>query len=156
MMKQILDKTLGSILVFLMAVMVVAVSWQVFSRYILQSSSSFTEEIARFLLIWIGILGAAYVSGQQQHLSIDIIGPKLSPKKRMRLKIGINLLIILFCASVLVVGGSNLVYLNYLLGQTSAALNIPLGAVYVVIPLSGLLVITYKINELLNPKQYLS
>jgi TRAP-type C4-dicarboxylate transport system permease small subunit len=154
-MKRILDKILGSLLVFLMAVMVIAVSWQVFSRYILQSSSSFTEEIARFLLIWIGILGAAYVSGQQEHLSIDILPPKLNEKNRRRLRMGINLLIILFCLAVLVIGGCNLVYLNYILGQTSAALNIPLGAVYTVIPISGVLVIVYKINELLNPKQYL-
>lgn len=154
-MKLILDKILGSLLVFLMAVMVTAVSWQVFSRYILQASSSFTEEIARYLLIWIGILGAAYIAGQQQHLSIDILAPKLSEKNRIKLRMGINLLIILFCLLVLVIGGSNLVYLNYLLGQTSAALNIPLGAVYTVIPISGVLVIIYKINELLNPKQYL-
>ncbi|TDN95440.1 TRAP-type C4-dicarboxylate transport system permease small subunit [Salegentibacter sp. 24] len=154
-MKLILDKILGSLLVFLMAVMVTAVSWQVFSRYILQASSSFTEEIARYLLIWIGILGAAYVAGQQQHLSIDILAPKLSQKNRIKLRMGINLLIILFCLLVLVIGGSNLVYLNYLLGQTSAALNIPLGAVYTVIPISGVLVIIYKVNELLNPKQYL-
>lgn len=154
-MKRKLDKILGSLLVFLMAVMVIAVSWQVFSRYILQASSSFTEEIARYLLIWIGILGAAYVAGQQQHLSIDILAPKLNPINRIRLRMGINVLIILFCLTVLVIGGSNLVYLNYLLGQTSAALNIPLGAVYTVIPISGVLVIIYKINELLNPKQYL-
>ncbi len=154
-MKLILDKILGSLLVFLMAVMVTAVSWQVFSRYILQSSSSFTEEIARYLLIWIGILGAAFIAGQQQHLSIDILAPKLSPKNRIKLRMGINVVIILFCLLVLVIGGSNLVYLNYLLGQTSAALNIPLGAVYTVIPISGVLVIIYKVNEILNPKQYL-
>lgn len=155
-MKLILDKILGSLLVFLMAVMVTAVSWQVFSRYILQASSSFTEEIARYLLIWIGILGAAYIAGQQQHLSIDILAPKLSRRNRIKLRMGINMLIILFCLLVLVIGGSNLVYLNYLLGQTSAALNIPLGAVYTVVPISGVLVIIYKVNELLNPKQYLA
>lgn len=155
-MKVVLDKLLGGFLVLLMAIMVTAVSYQVFSRYILQASSSFTEEIARYLLIWIGILGAAYISGQQEHLAIDILAPKLSEKKRIRLRMGINILIILFCLFVLIIGGSNLVYLNYLLGQTSAALNIPLGAVYTVLPLSGVLVIIYKINELLNPKQYLA
>lgn len=155
-MKVVLDKLLGGFLVFLMAIMVTAVSYQVFSRYILQASSSFTEEIARYLLIWIGILGAAYISGQQEHLAIDILAPKLSEKKRIRLRMGINILIILFCLFVLIIGGSNLVYLNYLLGQNSAALNIPLGAVYTVLPLSGVLVIIYKINELLNPKQYLA
>lgn len=140
---------------FLMTVMVTAVTWQVFSRYVLQSSSSYTEEIARYLLIWIGILGGAYISGQQQHLSIDILAPKLNERNRIRLRMGINILIILFCLVVLIIGGSNLVYLNYLLGQTSAALDIPLGAVYTVLPISGVLVIIYKVNELLNPKQYL-
>lgn len=154
-MKLLLDKILGGFLVFLMTMMVFAVTWQVFSRYALQSSSSFTEEVARYLLIWIGLLGAAFVSGQRQHLSIDILGPKLEEAKRIRLRIGINILIIAFCLGVMIIGGSNLVYVNYLLGQTSAALNIPLGTIYLALPISGVLVIIYKIMELLNPKKYL-
>lgn len=154
-MKQRLDKLLGGILVSLMALMVLAVLWQVFSRYVLNAPSSFTEEIARYLLIWIGVLGAAFASGQQQHLSIDILAPRLKPESRIRLRIFINILIILFCIVVLIVGGGNLVYVNYSLGQSSAALNLPLSFVYGVIPLSGILVIVYKINELLKPKEYL-
>jgi TRAP-type C4-dicarboxylate transport system permease small subunit len=154
-MKLLLDKILGAFLVFLMTVMVFAVTWQVFSRYALQSSSSFTEEVARYLLIWIGLLGAAFVSGQRQHLSIDILGPKLEEAKRIKLRMGINVLIIAFSLGVMIIGGSNLVYVNYLLGQTSAALNIPLGTIYLVLPISGVLVIIYKIIELLNPKKYL-
>ena len=95
-MKQKLDKILGAILVFLMASIVIAVLWQVFSRYVLQSASSFTEEIARYLLIWIGILGAAYAAGQQDHLAINILPPKLDEKSRIKLRIGINILIMLF------------------------------------------------------------
>ena len=154
-MKLIIDRILGIFLVLLMTLMVFAVTWQVFSRYALQSSSSFTEEVARYLLIWIGLLGAAYISGQRQHLSIDILGPKLVEKNRIRLRIGINILIIGFSFFVMIVGGSNLVYVNYLLGQTSAALNIPLGTIYLALPISGFLVIVYKIIELLNPKKYL-
>lgn len=142
-------------MVFLLTIMVIAVSWQVFSRYLLGASSSFTEEIARYLLIWIGVLGGAYVSGQQEHIAIDVLHPKLKEKTRVRVRILINILVIAFCLLVLVIGGSNLVYVNYLMGQTSAALNIPLSAVYVVLPLSGLLIIVYKIIELLNPKKYL-
>ncbi|NJW52109.1 TRAP transporter small permease [Salinimicrobium oceani] len=154
-MKLIIDKILGIFLVFLMSLMVFAVTWQVFSRYALQSSSSFTEEVARYLLIWIGLLGAAYISGQRQHLSIDILGPKLKESNRIKLRSAINVLIIGFSFFVLIIGGSNLVYVNYLLGQTSAALNIPLGTIYLALPISGALVIVYKIIELLNPKKYL-
>ena len=155
MMKKSLDKILGSTLVFLMAFIVLAVLWQVFSRYVLQNSSSVTEEIARYLMIWIGILGAAYASGQQEHLAINILPPKLNERNRIRLRIGINILIILFAVSALIIGGGNLVYISYLLGQTSAALNLPLSVVYAVLPISGILIIVYKLNEVFKPKKYL-
>ncbi|MDT0644644.1 TRAP transporter small permease [Zunongwangia sp. F363] len=154
-MKRSLDRILGGILVLLMAIMVVAVLWQVFSRYVMQSPSSITEELARYLLIWIGILGAAYAAGQQAHLSINLLEEKLNAVNRKRLRIGINILIIFFCITVLIVGGGNLVYVSYDLGQRSAALEIPLYIVYFVIPLSGVLIIIYKINEILNPQKYL-
>ncbi len=154
-MKRILDKTLGSILVLLLVLMVLAVLWQVFSRYVLNAPSSVTEELSRYLFIWIGILGAAYASGQQIHLAIDILHSKLNKANRMILRIFINLLIIFFSLTVLVIGGANLVYVNYDLGQSSAALNLPLSYVYLVVPLSGILVIVYKVNEILHSKKYL-
>lgn len=154
-MKRKLDKVLGSVLVFLMISIVVAVLWQVFSRYVLQSASSYTEEIARFLLIWIGILGAAYASGQQDHLAINILPPKLDEKNRIKLRVFINILVIAFSILALIIGGGNLVYVNFELGQSSAALGIPLGYVYLVLPLSGILIIIYKSIELANPKKYL-
>ena len=155
-MKKSLDRILGSFLVFLMVFIVLAVLWQVFSRYVLHSPSSVTEELARYLLIWIGILGAAYAAGQQDHLAINLLEERLDKKNRQRLRIGIDLLIIFFCITVLIIGGGNLVYVNYDLGQSSAALELPLYIVYTVIPLSGLLIIIYKVNEILNPEKYLS
>lgn len=154
-MKKRLDNILGVFLVALMTVMVVAVLWQVFSRYVMQSPSSVTEELARYLLIWIGILGAAYAAGQQEHLAINLLEEKLDKKNRKKLRIGIDILIIFFCLTVLVIGGGNLVYVSYELGQSSAALEIPLYIVYLVIPLSGFLIITYKVNEIMNPEKYL-
>ena len=154
-MKQKLDKLLGGTLVILLACMVLAVLWQIFSRYILNSPNSYTEELSRYLFIWIGILGAAYASGQQDHLSIDILPQKLNAPNRKKLRIGINFLIILFSLVVLVIGGGNLVYVNYELGQFSAALNLPLSFVYLVIPISGVLVVGYKVNEIINSKKYL-
>ncbi|WP_316931840.1 TRAP transporter small permease [Parabacteroides distasonis] len=47
--------------------------WQVLSRYILVSPSSVTDELAGYLLIWVGLLGAAYVSGKNEHLAIDLL-----------------------------------------------------------------------------------
>ncbi len=154
-MKKGLDRLLGGFLVILMTIDVLAVLWQVFSRYVMQSPSSVTEELARYLLIWIGILGAAYAAGQQEHLSINLLEEKLNSLNRKRLRIGINLLIIFFCITALIIGGGQLVYVSYDLGQRSAALEIPLYVVYMALPISGLLIIVYKINEILNSKKYL-
>lgn len=151
-MKKVLDKLLGTFLVALMASIVLAVLWQVFSRYVLQDPSSYTEEIARFLLIWIGILGAAFASGRNEHLSINILPDKLKPAHRKKLTRFIDLLIIAFCLTVLIIGGGNLVLVNAELGQESAALHLPLSVVYAVIPLSGLIVILYKLEEMFLQK----
>lgn len=155
-MRKSLDLLLGRLLVALLTIMVLSVLWQIFSRYLFNSPSTVTEEISRYVFIWLGILGAAYASGQRTHLAIDIFPQKLNPQNRQKLQIFINILIILFSSAVLIIGGGNLVYVNFLLGQTSAALEIPLAYIYSVLPLGGCLVIFYKVNEIMNPEKYLA
>ncbi|MGB1170966.1 MAG: TRAP transporter small permease [Flavobacteriaceae bacterium] len=143
-----LNTILEKILVVILGVMVINVSWQVFSRYVLANPSSFTDELARYLMIWLGVMGTAYVSGKKLHVAIDILPDKLSPKRQVKLKKIINLIIILFATLIFIVGGSNLVYLSYILGQKSAALQIPLYVVYLCIPLSGLCIVFFKMCDL--------
>ena len=135
-----------------MAIMVVNVLWQVASRYLLDDPSVFTDELARYLLIWLVLLGGAYFTGQNAHLSLNILETKLGPEAQRRLQIFINLLIFLFGLSVLVIGGARLVYISFHLGQSSSALRIPLGFVYLVVPLSGLLIVYYSIRQVLRPQ----
>ncbi|WP_445748445.1 TRAP transporter small permease [Polaribacter sp.] len=142
-----LNTILEKILVVLLGGMVLNVSWQVFSRYVLANPSSFTDELARYLMIWLGVMGTAYVSGKRLHVAIDILPDKLSPKRQIKLKNIINLIIILFAILIFVVGGSRLVYLSYILGQKSAALQIPLYLVYLCVPLSGLCIVFFKMYD---------
>ena len=151
-MKTKIDYYLGRFLALLMGVMTVDVLWGVFTRYAMGNQASWSEELARFLLIWIGILGAAYASGQNMHLAIDLLMPKLTDTNQRRLKVLINTLIILFALTVLVIGGARLMYITNVLGQLSPALRVPMYVVYAVMPLSGLLVIYYKIVDLKRPE----
>jgi TRAP-type C4-dicarboxylate transport system permease small subunit len=150
-----LDKILGNFLALLLGVMALNVLWQVFSRYVLKSPGSFTDELARYLLIWLGMLGAAYASGQGSHLSIDLRSEKLGERNKRRVSAVICFCIAAFALGVMVVGGARLVYITGKLNQTSAALGIPLAFVYAVVPLSGLLVLFYQVldlQSLLGPK----
>lgn len=147
------DKILFWVLVVLMAFMVFNVLWQVASRYLLQSPSSFTDELSRYLLIWVGLLGASYVTGQKMHLAIDILPSKLEGKKERNLNIFINISVALFAFFAMGWGGANLVYITLKLEQTSASLGLPLGYVYSVIPLSGLIIIYYSIVNLFEKRE---
>jgi TRAP-type C4-dicarboxylate transport system permease small subunit len=146
--KNKLDKIVAWMLIVLMGFMVLNVSWQVLSRYVVQNPSSFTDELSRYMLIWLGMLGAAYVAGQNQHLAIDILPNKLSGKPKMKLLILINAFVLLFALFAMVLGGSNLVYITYILEQKSATLQLPLAYIYTIIPISGLLVIYYQIFQI--------
>jgi len=152
-MRNRLDQILRGFLVWLLALMVLNVLWQVASRYLLNSPSSFTDELARYLLIWMGLLGSAYFTGQNQNLALDILQAKLSPSYRANLQKFIHGLVFLFCFSVLVIGGSRLVYISFQLGQLSSALRLPLGVVYLVIPISGFLISFYSVSGMFAPKK---
>lgn len=146
--RQRIDKTLEFFLVVLMGTLVVDVVWQVISRFIFKDPSSFTDELATFLLIWVGLAGAAYVKGKNEHLAIDILHTKLSPKNLNRMMIFINFLVITFSVTIMVIGGSWLVYTRFILGQLSAAMQVPIGYVYMIVPISGLLMTYYAADDI--------
>lgn len=148
--KATIDKILGTLLIILMIILVLDVVWQVAARYLVKSPSSFTDELARFLLMWVGLFGAAYAHGKKRHLAIDILPSKLTGRKKVNLLIFINVMVILFALTVLVIGGIRLVYITLTLDQISPALRIPLGYVYLSLPLSGLFMIYYGILDILK------
>jgi len=148
-----INRILEVFLVILMSVLVVDVLWQVASRYILSSPSSFTDELAGFLLIWVGVLGAAYVAGRKEHLAIDILIQRSSPARQRMLLYIIYSLIFLFALSVMVTGGVVLMYTRFVLQVKSAALELPLGYVYSVLPVSGLIIMYYEVVHILQLKR---
>ena len=137
-------------LIFLMSFLVLDVLWQVISRYVMNSPSSYTDELAGYLLIWVGLLGAAYVAGKREHLAIDLLLQKSSEERKFKLEMIIGVFIILFSITVMVIGGLWLVFTRFFLSVKSAALNIPLGVIYLVLPISGLLITYFNIDNMYN------
>jgi TRAP-type C4-dicarboxylate transport system permease small subunit len=145
-----IDKGLEWTLIIFMSVLVIDVLWQVASRYLMKSPSSFTDELAGYLLIWVGLLGAAYVAGRREHLAIDILLQRSTPRRKYKLELIISALIVVFAVSVLIVGGSWLAYTRFYLSVKSAALGLPLGYVYLVLPISGILITYFDIDNIFN------
>ena len=142
------NRFLELFLITIFALLVLDVLFQVLSRYILGGSFSWTEEFARFSLIWMTIIGTAYLNAKKEHLSMDYLYQKLSANNRKKVSILIEVFIFLFALMVMVIGGSNLVYTTLHLEQLSGTLRIPLGYVYAIMPFSGFLIMCYSIYHI--------
>ena len=146
-MRKTVDAFLERLLILITLTMLIAVIWQVISRYLLGSPSTFTDEIASYSLIWVGLFGAAYATGKELHLAIDLI-PKRTIAKSPRFFLGfVTVSVIVFAVLVMVVGGVRLCWLTWVLDQKSAVLRIPLAFVYLVLPVSGVLIVYYSFDS---------
>ena len=123
------------LLSWISAILLVAMSflviYQVFTRYVLNSPSDFTEEIVRYLLIWTGFMGAAYGFCTRQ------------PEKRRLLMIFIDVLIFAFALAILTVGGTKLALSAR--KEYSALLGISRSLVYSMAPISGVFIMVAQL-----------
>lgn len=149
-MRKFIDKFLERIVLVVLSIMLLSVIWQVFSRYVLQAPSTLTDEISSYSLIWFGLLGAAYASGKHLHLAIDLLPEKMVHEKSKLFYGIVYLSVILFALLVMVVGGIRLVQLSFQFEQTSATLEIPLGFIYMVVPLSGIIICYYNLDSFIS------
>jgi TRAP-type C4-dicarboxylate transport system permease small subunit len=148
----IMDKSLSLFCISLSSFLVICVVWQVFSRYVLNTPSTTTDEIARFLFIWVGLMGAAYTLGKKRHLAIDLMAMKLEhlPVQQAVLHLIINCVSLFFAAVIMIYGGGSLMLKTLATGQVSPALGIQMGYVYAAIPLNGLFMLVYLLQDIIS------
>ncbi|MFQ5772096.1 MAG: TRAP transporter small permease [bacterium] len=142
--KKWLDRTLEFLTTLVMGVLVLDVTWQVVTRFVLKNPSSWTEELATYLLIWVGLLGSAVALNRGAHLGIDYFVGKLSDKKRLYSEVFVFTCIVAFAVSVLLIGGIQLVTETFQLGQTAPATGLKLGYVYLAVPIAGFFIALYS------------
>ena len=137
-----LDKVLEFICCTLLALMTILVTWQVVSRYVLNNPSTVTEELVLFSFVWMGLLGGAYLFGKNEHMAMTFLFDKLSEKNQIKVRIFFELVIMAFAVFILVFGAWNMSKLS--MGQLSSSLQIPMGYIYLALPLSGITTMIYN------------
>ncbi|MBS9422613.1 TRAP transporter small permease [Photorhabdus caribbeanensis] len=143
-----LNKGLAFFTVSLSVFLVFCVTWQVVSRYVFGAPSTVTDELARYLFMWVAMIGAAYTTGQHRHLAIDLLTMKLKGIGKNSVGLVIQAAIALFASIVLVYGGSILVISTLETKQITPALGLPMGYVYLCLPISGVLMICYVLVDI--------
>lgn len=147
------NRSIEGALLLLGLTMTAIVILQVFYRYALNHSLFWSEELARYLLVWLTFLGATVAYRRRMHPSIDVLFKRLSRPARRRLRVLVHLLSLLFF-SILIWYGSTFAYFVRL--QTTPALALPKWLIFAIIPLSGLIFTLHALAFLsgeLNPQQ---
>jgi TRAP-type C4-dicarboxylate transport system permease small subunit len=151
----LLTRLLEVLLILAMGTLVVDVLWGVLSRMLassglLSSQSSWTEELARYLMIWVGLLGACLAFEKRAHLGVDYFVGKFHPSARTVIRLGALLVVLLFAVGALIVGGWQLVTRTLTLEQYTPALGIPKAWVYLVVPISGVFTVIFTLGQMLD------
>lgn len=140
--RELLDRILGTVTVCLFGLMTVVGTYQIMTRYFFNRPSTVSEELLTYSFTWMSLLAAAYVFGKRDHMRMAFLADKITGEKRVWLEVGIEILIFLFAGVVMLYGGIQITRLT--MSQITASLQIPMGYVYLVIPLSGGIIMVYN------------
>jgi TRAP-type C4-dicarboxylate transport system permease small subunit len=145
--KNMLDRVLAWCCVVLFTALVLDVGWQVFTRQVLNSPSGWSEELAKYLFIWLGLLGAAWVFGQRGHVAADLAVQRMPEKVQRVTAVLVQLCTLAFAALALIWGGYQVVHLTW--DQTLPGLPLNVGWMYLALPISGVIIAFYNIYHVI-------
>lgn len=148
--RKLLDKCLEIVCSVVFVAMILVVLYQIFVRAVLGNPNTITEEFVKFSLVWLSLLASAYVVGKRSHLSVSLLSEHLNLKNQKILDTIVQLLFVIFAAVVMIFGGFKAVSVT--MGQLSPSLGIPMGIVYLSVPVSGILILIYSVLNLLQGK----
>jgi len=130
------EKLVRWIVIALMLVMTVTVSLQIVFRYCFNIPLGWSEELARFSFVWVSFFGASALMRVREHINVTVFVDNVPPRLRAACVLLANLCALIF-AYYFVVGGIALTTNEW--GQLAPAMQIPMGWVYLVIPVSAVL-----------------
>lgn len=126
-------------------ILFLVVGASVFTRYCLNSSLGWADELSRFIFIWISFLGAAYAYAYDEHLGLDFVVERIRPAKLQTLvrlfgdvSIGAVLLVITIYGWTVAESATNL----------SPALYIPMKWIYMIVPATGGLMVVLNVVKI--------
>ncbi|OLS40962.1 TRAP transporter small permease [Bacillus sp. MRMR6] len=140
------NKGIEYLLMVLVALMVISAVWQVLSRYIFGQGSAQTEELMRYAIIWVSVIGGAYVYGEKGHLAITFFANKLKPSLVKVIGVLIDTAVSIFSTIVLIYGGYQIVSATMI--QISPGMGLPMGYMYLALPIAGFMFILYAIQHI--------
>lgn len=140
-------KVLNRIMNVLAGVSLIAMTaltcWQVFTRYVLNNPSTWSEELVGYLFAWASLFGASIITGERGHMNIPVVVEKMPVGAQKFFGVFAELIAMAFSLIILVYGGYRITLLA--MGQMTSSLGVAVGVFYVAMPVCGVINILYTI-----------
>lgn len=143
-----MDVVLQAVIIFLFGVMVAVGAYQILVRYLFNKPSTVSEELLTYTFGWMSLLAAVYMFGKKGHMRMGFLADKAKGGARKVLEMISQCLILGFAAVVMTYGGIKITSLT--MSQRTASLGIPMGYVYSVVPVSGVLILVYSVMNVME------
>jgi TRAP-type C4-dicarboxylate transport system permease small subunit len=132
-----IERALDILLALMLAALVGSLGWQVFGRYVLDRAPSWSEELARFLMVWITMLGAAAVMRREGHIAVTALPDALGRGARRALAALRDLVVL---AVAYVVGAYGFALADLLSVQSSPAFEVTMAVPFAALPAGAALI----------------
>ena len=137
-----------NILFILMALIIVIMFVHVLFRYIFNQSLSWSEELAKFIFVWLTFLGAAICIKERIHIGVEFLVERLPAKWKRYLDLFQTTLIILFNLTLSIIG---FCWVSEVSGTLSPAMNLPLNIVfYAALPVASVLSVVFGTKQFIE------
>lgn len=146
--KRVLDAILATLCVALFVALVAVVTWQVFTRQVLASPSTWTSVAAQYLFVWLSLFGAAYVFSERGHIAVDFLARKSRAGGQKVIGVLTLSIVALFAILVLIWGGLRGLELTW--GQQVSGIPVTVGQMYLALPVSGVLIVFYSVFHIVK------
>jgi TRAP-type transport system small permease protein len=133
------------VVILMMALMTAVVFSQVLARYFFNFSLSWSEEIARFAFVWLSFMGAAILVRRDEHIRVTMVVDAL-PTPVWAITRALEYTGVLICLYFFVSGGLSLTEAEW--SQLAPATQIPMGWIYLVIPIASGLMLLWTLSAI--------
>ena len=147
-MRNVINKVLSTAFALIFAFMVCIGTYQIVARYFFNRPSTVSEELLTYSFTWMALLAAAYVFGKRDHMRMSFLADKVTGKPKLILEIAIEILIMVMVGCVMIFGGFSIMQLT--MTQSTASLGIPMGVIYTIIPVSGIVIFLYSLLNIVD------
>ena len=134
------EKIVGYLLITGLAVIIALMTMQIINRYFVKSPFAWTEELCRYLFVWITILGSGLALRNFELVGFELFIDKVSPRVRKIMQVA-GLIGISTFAYIFTVYGTKLMQIAIKGKTITPALGVPMSWIYIIFPLGGGLIL---------------